>query len=125
MMEFLVAIATLVIAVFTALVWKISKRMEWLTAAMESHSETMLKIAAHKADIPMELWDPSIENFPRKYGHKEPYTLEKLYVGIHPSLRNNPPPSLCYQLGLFARDFWEKPRDCWDDFLRGKRQVIE
>lgn len=120
---FIATVATVIIAVFTALVWKLCKRIEWLTGAMETHADSILKIQAHIHDIPVELWDPSIEDFPRKQGHKEPYTLEKIYIGIHPELRKNPPPSLSYQLGLFVRDFWEKPRECWDDFLRGKREV--
>lgn len=120
---FIATLAIVVIAVFTALVWKINKRMEWLTAAMESHAQKMLEIKAHDNNIPVELWDPSIEPFPPAAGHREPCMLDKIYIGIPPEMRKNPPPSFSYQLGLFVRDFWEKPREWWDDFLRGKREV--
>ena len=120
MMELLVAMGTLVIAVFTGLVWKINKRMEWLTGAMESHSDIMLRLEAHKQGIPMELWDKSVDPFPRQYGHKEPYKLEKIYIGVHPALRKEPPPSTCYQIGTLFSGLrnW---RDCWDDFQEGRK----
>lgn len=114
-------IATVVIAVFTALVWKISKRMEWLTGAMESHSALLLRMEAENKGIAMEWWDPSIEDIPGEGQHREPCKIRKIYVGLHPRLRKNETDSLCYQLGLFVRDFREHTLDCWDAFLAGKR----
>ena len=120
-MEFLVAVGTIVMAVFTALVWKINRRMEWLTGAMESHSETMMKLTAQEKGIPMELWDPSEEPLPRRYGHKEPYTLDKIYIGVHPALRKSQP-SLCYRFGCLVGDIMEMDwRTCWNDLQRGRR----
>jgi|GEM_PF-3310640 len=118
---FIATIATVVIAVFTALVWKINRRMEWLTGAMESHSALMLRMEAEKKEIEIEWWDPSIEDFPREGKHQEPCKIKKIYVAIQPNLRKYQSDSMCYQLGLFVRDFREKLQTCWDDFLEGKR----
>jgi hypothetical protein len=118
---FIATIATVVIAVFTALVWKINRRMEWLTGAMESHSALMLRMEAEKKEIEIEWWDPSIEDFPREGKHQEPCKIQKIYVAIQPNLRKYQSDSMCYQLGLFVRDFRENLQTCWDDFLEGKR----
>jgi len=119
---FIAAIATVIIAVFTALVWKINKRMEWLSSAAESHSALILRMEAEKRGIEMEWWDPSIEDFPREGRHQEPCKINKIYLGIHPKLqKKNQPDSICYQLGLFVRDFRENMVSCWDDFIEGKQ----
>jgi hypothetical protein len=123
--EILITVATVLIAIFTGLVWKINKRMEWLTGAIESHSTTMLRIEVEKAGKEIIWWDPSIKDFPDKGEHQQPCELKTIYLGIHPKLRANQPESMCYRLGLFVRDFWEKPRDCWDDFLLGKNEEAE
>ena len=108
--EFFIAFGTIVIAFFTYLVWQINKRMEWLTGAMESHSGMMLRIEAHKRKIPMEFWDKSIKPFPRTDKHVEPVKLDKIYIGVHPSLWENPP-SKSYRIGLFFRETWRLSRE--------------
>ncbi|MGD8617913.1 MAG: hypothetical protein PVH54_01860 [Gammaproteobacteria bacterium] len=119
---FIATIATVIIAVFTALVWKINRRMEWLSGAMESHSTLILRMEAEKRGIEMEWWDPSIEEFPREGRHQDPCKINKIYLGIHPKFRKkSQPDSICYQLGLFVRDFRENVLTCWDDFIEGKQ----
>lgn len=57
-------VLTLVIAFFTYLVWKVYERIAWLTGAMESHSELMLRIEAKRGieGQPIEIlqWDPIV-----------------------------------------------------------------
>lgn len=125
MMGFLLAVATIFIAVFTGLVWQINKRMTWLTGAIESHSTMMLRIEAEKAGKEIIWWDPSVQDFPRDGEHEKPCKLDKIYLGIDPKLRTDQPDPVCYHLGLFVRDIWKKPRDCWDDFIRGKNEDPE
>ena len=59
---------TATIALFTYLVWKVYERIAWLTGAMETHSELMLRIEACRGvrDEPIKLlwWDPTIEDPP-------------------------------------------------------------
>jgi len=120
---FLATIATLAIAIIAALVWKINKRVEWLSGAMESHSALMLRLEAENRGIELEWWDPSIEEFPREGQHGEPCKIQKIYIGIDPKLRKNKPQSLFYRLGLFVRDFRENIENCWDDFSAGRKSV--
>jgi hypothetical protein len=123
-METLIAtLATVIIAVFTGLVWKINNRMARLTGVMESHSTIMLRMEAKKQGIPIEWWDPTINDFPREGKHQEQCELKTIYLALDPKLRENPPESACYQLGLFVRDFWDNLRTCRDDFLRGRRST--
>ena len=42
--DWIMAVLTLIIAFFTFLVWKVYDRIAWLTGAMGSHSEIMLRI---------------------------------------------------------------------------------
>ena len=118
---FIATLATLAVAVLTALVWKINKQMAWLAGAMESHSAMMLRMEAEQRGIELEWWDPSIEAFPREGGHGEPCRIGKIYIGIPPRWRKKQTGSVCYRLGLFVRDFRENVLNCWDDFLEGRR----
>lgn len=98
------AILTLVIAVFTYLVWKVYERIAALTGAMESHSEIMLRIEAIRGapngkQIEMVWWDPTIETPPLKKEHGQPAKLERIYLYIPPALRQNKP------------SFWTKLRE--------------
>lgn len=118
---FIATLATVVVAVLAALVWKINKRMTWLCGALESHSSLTLRMEAEKRGIELQWWDPSIEDFPREGQHGEPCRLEKIYIGVPPRWRKKQDESACYRLGLFVRDFRENVLNCWDDFLEGKR----
>jgi hypothetical protein len=87
---------TLVIAVFTYLVWKVYERIAWLTGAMESHSDLMLKIETLRGireNQPIELiwWDPTIEDPPVNREHGKLVELNKIYVSIPPKYRRNKP----------------------------------
>jgi hypothetical protein len=48
MANWLLVLLTLVITLFTYLVWKTYERIAWLTGAMETHSELMLRIEAKR-----------------------------------------------------------------------------
>ena len=93
--DWIMVTLTLVIAVFTFLVWKVYERIAWLTGAMESHSDIMLKIEALRGinDKPIEVvwWDPTIEPPPGTKEHGQPMELNRIYVYLPPHLRRNKP----------------------------------
>jgi len=61
-------ILTLIIALLTFLLWKVYERIAWLTGAMETHSDLMLRIEAKRGinEQPIKLvwWDPTIADPP-------------------------------------------------------------
>lgn len=85
MTDWIMVILTLVIAFFTFLVWKVYDRMAWLTGAMESHSDIMLRIEAKRGikegeAIKLLWWDPTIEDPPVKREHGKEVDLNTIYV---------------------------------------------
>ena len=85
-------ILTLVIAFFTFLVWKVYERMAWLTGAMESHTDLMLRIEAKRGikdgrEIKLIWWDPTIERPPIKREHGQEMELDTIYVYLPPNER--------------------------------------
>ena len=86
-----IAALTLVIAIFTVLVFLVYERMEWLTGAMESHSALMLRIEAQKEAIPVIWWDPSEGNPPLECNHNDPAELNCIYVYVPPKHRRIKP----------------------------------
>lgn len=86
---------TLIIAFFTYLVWKVYERIAWLTGAMESHSNIMLRIEAKRgiSNQPIKLvwWDPTIEPPPVKGDHGQEIDLNTIYVYLPLSQRKNKP----------------------------------
>ena len=91
MTNWLLVILTLVIALFTYLVWKTYERIAWLTGAMESHSELMLRIEAKRGikDTPIKLvaWDPTIERPPIKREHGQEIEVDTIYFYLPPDQR--------------------------------------
>lgn len=87
----MLVILTLVIALFTVLVFLVYERIEWLTGAMETHSDLMLKIEARRGiqgqSIELIWWDPTIEAIPTSAAHGEPVKLERIYCAVPPRLR--------------------------------------
>ena len=103
MTNFIMIMLTLVIAVFTGLVFLVYERIEWLTGAMETHSDLQMRIEAKNAKIDLIWWDPSIEPFPTSAEHGKPINLNEIYCGLPPRLRKNKPTFLDR-----LRSLWER-----------------
>ena len=73
-------LATVVIAILSYHLWRSSKRVEWLTGALESHSEIQLAIAAKEADMEVIWWDPTLEEVPSVRKHGEQRDLSRVYT---------------------------------------------
>ena len=87
MVDCIMIILTIVIAFFTFLVWKVYDRIAWLTGAMETHSDLILRIEAKrgiKDGEPIKLiwWDPTIENTPVKREHGQEVDLNTIYIHL-------------------------------------------
>ena len=104
--DWILVFLTLIIAIFTFLVWKVYERIACLTGAMESHSDLMLRISAARGinSKPIDLiwWDPTIADVPVKQEHEKPVELNKIYVYLPPHLRRNKP-SLCARVRNLVR----------------------
>jgi hypothetical protein len=91
MAEYINTFLTLVLVLITFLVWKTYYRIEWLTGAMESHSNLMLRIEARRGikGEPIELlwWDPTIEPVPTEKRHGQEIDLSTIYIYLPPELR--------------------------------------
>ncbi|WP_169923954.1 hypothetical protein [Sulfurifustis variabilis] len=88
-------ILTVIIAFFTYLVWKVYERIAWLTGAMESHSDIMMRIEAKRGingdPIKLVAWDPTIEPPPIKREHGEEIDVNTIYVYLPLDQRKNKP----------------------------------
>ena len=95
MAQWILVCLTLVIAFFTFLVWKVYERIAWLTGAMETHSDLMLRIEALRGinDMPIKLvwWDPTIEKIPTKKEHGQEIDLSTIYMYLPLEMRRNKP----------------------------------
>jgi hypothetical protein len=93
--NWIMAVLTLVIAFFTFLVWKVYERIAWLTGAIESHSDIMLRIEAKRgiSSQPIKLiaWDPTIEAPPINRQHGDEIDITTIYVNLPLSQRKNKP----------------------------------
>ena len=91
----LIAILTAVIALFTYLMWRVYRRIEWLTGAMESHSVLMLRLEAARSvaesgqPVKVIWWDPDIEPPPIRPEHGHEAKLNEIYLYLPPRLRRN------------------------------------
>ncbi|MGE0383434.1 MAG: hypothetical protein AB7Q97_01810 [Gammaproteobacteria bacterium] len=95
MTDCIMILLTAIIAFFTFLVWKVYERIAWLTGAMESHSDIMLRIEAKRGinEEPIRLvwWDPTIESLPTKQEHGSEIELKTIYCYLPPRLRHVQP----------------------------------
>ena len=93
--DWIIAVLTLIIALFTYLVWRVYERIAWLTGAMESHSNLMLRIEALRGinGKPLELiwWDPTIGPIPSVKEHGKPVDVTRIYIYLPPALRSRQP----------------------------------
>lgn len=81
------AVATIVIALFSMLVWRLHKRMNWLTGALESHSDIQLALKAQELQIEVVNWDPTVERVPSARKHGEPREITRIYSFMPPAQR--------------------------------------
>lgn len=106
MAEWILVILTLVIACFTYLVWKVYERIAWLTGAMETHSDLMLRIEALRgingAPIKLLWWDPTIQKVPTKKEHGQEIDLSTIYMYLPLEMRRNNPTSSQKLKALFS-----------------------
>ena len=95
MANWIMVVLTIVIAFFTYLVWKVYERIAWLTGAMETHSEIMLRIEAKRGingqPIKLVAWDPTIEAPPIKREHGQEIDVNTIYVYLPLGQRKNKP----------------------------------
>jgi hypothetical protein len=93
--DWLMAFFTLIIVALTFLIWKVYERIAWLTGAMESHSDMLLRIEALRGidgkQIELVWWDPSIEDVPTLKEHGKPIELKRIYIYLPPKFRRNKP----------------------------------
>lgn len=92
--DVLMVIISALLFVLSVFAWQVNRRIAWLTGAMESHSEMMLRIEAANKEIPVKWWDPTRDgrcksNWPTKPEHDTDATVKKLYIGLPPHLRRN------------------------------------
>ena len=89
--NWVIAFFTMDIAAITLHVHKVYERIEWLTGAMESHANLMLRIRALEGinNVPIEMvwWDPSEGDPPIEMKHGKPVTMDRIYIYLPPKLR--------------------------------------
>ena len=79
---------TIGIAVIAWQTRNIANRVQWLTGAMERHSDQQRQIAAKEAGVEMIWWDPiKGDGFPHKGEHGHVHHMKKIYIGIPEHLR--------------------------------------
>ena len=75
----------------SALVWRLNRRVTWLTGALESHSTLMLRLEAKRGvegkPIKVVWWDPNREKPPFKGAHGVEAELEQIYLYLPPEHR--------------------------------------
>lgn len=73
------------------LVWRLNRRVTWLTGALESHSTLMLRLEAKRGvegkPIKVVWWDPNREKPPFKGAHGVEAELEQIYLYLPPEHR--------------------------------------
>ncbi len=92
MTDVLLAVFTAFIALFSYLVWRVYRRIEWWTGSMESYAARTLQIEAARGvpggpggprvPVPVIWWDPNVEPFPFTGSHFAPGNLERIYLGV-------------------------------------------
>ena len=91
LLSILTAISTAGIFILTFQLWRIHQRTVWLTGAMETHSDLMLRLQAKQQGIEMIWWDPTVEIFPFKGEHGKSVELNRILVGVTLKHRRNQP----------------------------------
>ena len=93
--ELIMVILTTFLVFLTYLVWKVYERIAWLTGALESHSELMLRIEAKRGingqPIKLVAWDPTIDPLPIKREHGQEIDINTIYCYLPLDQRKNRP----------------------------------
>jgi hypothetical protein len=114
----LLVFLTALLVLLTYLVWKVYERIAWLTGAMETHSDLMLRIEALRGinQTPIELvwWDPTIEEPPIQFEHGQPVELNRIHIFVPPHLRRHQK-----SFGQLLRDLFSLPEGSKD--LKARR----
>lgn len=89
--DWLNVIIAFLLLFLSILVWRLNRRVTWLTGALESHSALMLRIEAKRGiegkPIKVVWWDPNREKRPFKGAHGVEADLEKIYLYLPPEHR--------------------------------------
>lgn len=95
MTNWIMIVLTVIVVFFTYLVWKVYERIAWLTGAMETHSDLMLRIEAKRGinghPIKLVWWDPTLEPPPVTREHGKEIDLNTIYMYRPLSQRRNRP----------------------------------
>jgi hypothetical protein len=89
------ACATIVMAVFAILAWRLQKQLTWLTGALESQATIQIRLLAEKENKPVVWWDPTLKGgcrkeWPEQPKHRDDASVETVYVGLPRHLRKKP-----------------------------------
>lgn len=89
----LIALLTGVIALFTYLVWRCYRRIEWLTGSLESHSMIALRLEVARTmtssgqSVKIIWWDPDIGGAGAQPKHGDDATVNEVRIFLPPHLR--------------------------------------
>jgi hypothetical protein len=91
--NWLTAISTGVMAIFTVLVLLVYRQIAWFTGSMESYSEVNLRLEAKRGidgEPPINIicWDPTVEELPKRE-HRQPVDLGTIYIFVPRKDRQN------------------------------------
>lgn len=66
------------------LIWQTYRKIEFLTGALETQSELMLRLTLkdRHPDISVVWWDKSVEDFPFEGKHGQPFDLKTVRFGF-------------------------------------------
>ena len=82
----IIAIATIVMIVSTSMAnarsHAANERLNWLTGAMERHSDQQRQLAAMERGMKLIWWDPTIAPWPFDGEHGQPIKADEMYIGI-------------------------------------------
>ena len=91
----MMTLLTFLIVVITVLVFLVYERIEWLTGAMESHSDKLLKIEALRGvgeeSIKLTWWDPTLGDPTPSPEHNQEITMDQIFFMLPPHLRDSQP----------------------------------
>lgn len=89
--DWLNVIIAFLLLFLSVLVWRLNRRVAWLTGALESHSTLMLRIEARRGiegrPIRVIWWDPNREKPPFNGAHGVEADLEQIYLYLPPEHR--------------------------------------
>lgn len=92
----IIAAGIFVLAFFA---FKGQRAIEWFTGAMENHSHQQRMIAAKEAGVEIVWWDHSRGRIPTTGKHGDPFTLERIYIGVPIEDRMEQPSWLAKRFG--------------------------